>query len=307
MKLNVGTTDRKIRIAIAIVAAILASRSPRGDRTAYRCRMGITHEEITAAVPGLLRYARVLTRDAATAEDLVQDTVVRALERAADFRGDSSAATWLHRILHHRFVDVVRASRPTPSMPKNSAERVEADWRDDSYTVDAETVLLRAETAEELRDAIIHLPAAYRSAVVLHDVQGLTSAAVADIQDVSLAAAKQRISRARAMLVTHLARGTERRAALGGIPLRCWDARSRVSDYLDGDLDSATRVALETHLGSAPRAPPCMPVSSACAPHSVPCATPTRSSPRPSPHGCGRPNRPASQRMSQRIPGQARR
>ena len=217
--------------------------------------MGITHEEITAAVPGLLRYARVLTRDAATAEDLVQDTVVRALERAADFRGDSSAATWLHRILHHRFVDVVRASRSDPVDAEELAERVEADWRDDSYTVDAETVLLRAETAEELRDAIIHLPAAYRSAVVLHDVQGLTSAAVADIQDVSLAAAKQRISRARAMLVTHLARGTERRAALGGIPLRCWDARSRVSDYLDGALDSATRVALETHLGSCPTCP----------------------------------------------------
>ena len=100
---------------------------------------------------------------------------MRALERAADFRGDSSAATWLHRILHHRFVDVVRASRSDPVDAEELAERVEADWRDDSYTVDAETVLLRAETAEELRDAIIHLPAAYRSAVVLHDVQGPVS------------------------------------------------------------------------------------------------------------------------------------
>ena len=197
--------------------------------------MGITDDEITAAVPGLLRYARVLTRDPVAAEDLVQDTVVRALERAGDFRGGSSPATWLHRILHHRFVDVVRATRTEP--------------------VDAETVVLRAETAEDLRDAIIHLPASYRSAVVLHDVQGLTAAAVAEVQEVSLAAAKQRISRARAMLVTHLARGTERRAALDGIPLRCWDARSRVSDYLDGELDTGTRSALEAHLGSCPTCP----------------------------------------------------
>ena len=217
--------------------------------------MGITHDELTAAVPGLLRYARALTRDPVAAEDLVQDTVVRALERADTFRGDASPQTWLHRILHHRFVDLVRAARTDPTDDDVLAERVERDWQDDSYTVDAETVILRAETAEELRDAIIHLPAAYRSAVVLHDVQGLTGAAVAEIQEVSVAAAKQRISRGRAMLVTHLAQGTERRAALDGVPLRCWDARSRVSDYLDDELPTGDRHALETHLASCPTCP----------------------------------------------------
>ena len=217
--------------------------------------MGITHEEITAAVPGLLRYARALTRDATLAEDLVQDTVVRALERADSFRGQALPQTWLHRILHHLFVDQMRADRTEPTESETLAERVERDWQDDSYTVDAETVILRAETAQELRDAIIHLPAAYRSAVVLHDVQGLTAAAVADVQEVTVAAAKQRISRGRAMLVTHLARGTERRAALDGVPLRCWDARSRVSDYLDDELPSGARRALERHLASCPTCP----------------------------------------------------
>jgi RNA polymerase sigma-70 factor (ECF subfamily) len=217
--------------------------------------MGITHDELTAAVPGLLRYARALTRDPVAAEDLVQDTVVRALERADSFRGDASPQTWLHRILHHRFVDLVRAARTEPTDDDVLAERVERDWQDDSYTVDAETVILRAETADELRDAIIHLPAAYRSAVVLHDVQGLTGAAVAEIQEVSVAAAKQRISRGRAMLVTHLAQGTERRAALDGVPLRCWDARSRVSDYLDDELPAGDRHVLETHLASCPTCP----------------------------------------------------
>ncbi len=217
--------------------------------------MGITHDELTAAVPGLLRYARALTRDPVAAEDLVQDTVVRALERADTFRGAASPQTWLHRILHHRFVDLVRAARTEPTDDDVLAERVERDWQDDSYTVDAETVILRAETADELRDAIIHLPAAYRSAVVLHDVQGLTGAAVAEIQEVSVAAAKQRISRGRAMLVTHLAQGTERRAALDGVPLRCWDARSRVSDYLDDELPAGDRHALETHLASCPTCP----------------------------------------------------
>ncbi len=217
--------------------------------------MGITHDQIVAAVPGLLGYARTLTRDPVAAEDLVQDTVVRALERADDFRGESAPQTWLHRILHHRFVDLARANRSDPVDDDALAEAVEADWRDDAYTVDAETVQLRAEQADQLRDAIIHLPATYRSAVVLHDVQELTAAQVAQVQDVSVAAAKQRISRDRVMLVTHLARGTERRAAQEGVPLRCWDARSRVSDYLDDEITAAERAALESHLSGCPTCP----------------------------------------------------
>ena len=58
------------------------------------------------------------------------------------------------------------------------------------------------------------------------------------------------------MLVTALASGSERRHALRGVPLRCWDARSRVSDYLDGEVDDATRDALERHLRTCPTCPP---------------------------------------------------
>jgi RNA polymerase sigma-70 factor (ECF subfamily) len=217
--------------------------------------MGLTTDELSAAVPSLLRYARALTRDPDAAEDLVQDTVVRALERAGDFRGEAAPQTWLHRILHHRFVDLVRAGRCDPVDDETLAERVEQAWREDAYTVDAEAVQLRAERAEELRDALIHLPAAYRSAIVLHDVEGLTSAQVAEVHSVTVAAAKQRISRGRAMLVSHLARGTERRAALAGVPLRCWDARARVGDYLDDELTRAERSALESHLGACPTCP----------------------------------------------------
>ena len=64
----------------------------------------------------------------------------------------------------------------------------------------------------------------------------LTAAAVAEVQQVSLPAAKQRIRRGRAMLVSALARGVERRAALAGVPLNCWDARSRIDDYLADEL-----------------------------------------------------------------------
>jgi len=206
------------------------------------------------AVPGLLRYARSLTRDRSAAEDLVQETVLRAMQRGDTFRGESSPATWLHRVLHNLAVDRARRDREVPV--EDVADVAEALWRDDAYTVDAETVALRAQTRADLEDALVHLPVAYRSAVLLHDVEEFTVAQVAQVQEVGLAAAKQRLRRGRMMLVTELGRLPERRAAGRGIPLRCWDARSQVSDYLDGALGPSEAAVLERHLQRCSTCPP---------------------------------------------------
>jgi RNA polymerase sigma-70 factor (ECF subfamily) len=205
-------------------------------------------------LPGLLRFARSLVRDPQRAEDLTQETLVRAIERSEQFRGESGLATWLHRIAHNLAVDQARRAREVPT--EDLADEVEARWRDDAYTVDAAQVVARAETRQELEDALIRLPVPYRAMVVLHDAEGLTVAEVAEIADISLAAAKQRLRRGRMMLVSSLARGAERREALAGVPLRCWDARSQVSDYLDGLLPAPDATRVEAHLGSCPTCPP---------------------------------------------------
>ena len=211
-------------------------------------------DRLAGEIPGLLRYARTITADPAAAEDLVSDTLVRALEKSGSYRGDSSLATWLHRILHNIAVDRFRRQREFAT--DDIGAQVEARWRDDSYTVDAATVVARAETAEELRDALVHLPFDQRSAVVLHDAHGLTNQQIAEIQGVSLPAAKQRLRRGRMMLVSSLADGAERREALHGVPLRCWDARSKVSEYLDDELPQPDRALLEAHLDTCPTCPP---------------------------------------------------
>lgn len=66
---------------------------------------------LAAEVPGLLRYARTIEADSQLAEDLVQETLLRALQRADSFRAEASLATWLHRILHNLSVDRFRADR----------------------------------------------------------------------------------------------------------------------------------------------------------------------------------------------------
>jgi RNA polymerase sigma-70 factor (ECF subfamily) len=205
-------------------------------------------------LPGLLRFTRSLTRDPQQAEDLAQETLARALERAESFRGEAGLATWLHRIAHNLAVDRSRRDREVPV--DDLAEEVEARWRDHAYTVDAAVVVARAETRVELEDALIRLPVAYRAAVVLHDAEGLTVAEFAHIAGISLAAAKQRLRRGRMMLVSALADGADRRRALGGVPLRCWEARSQVSDYLDGQLTAAHVGQVEQHLETCPTCPP---------------------------------------------------
>lgn len=211
-------------------------------------------DELPEHIPGLLRFTRSLVRDPQRAEDLTQATLVRALERAESFRGESGLATWLHRIAHNLAVDQARRDREVPV--DDLADEVEARWRDDAYTVDAADVVSRAETRAELDDALIRLPVSYRAAVVLHDADGLTVSEIADIAQISVPAAKQRLRRGRMMLVSALARGSERREALAGVPLRCWDARSQVSDYIDGLLAPHEAARVEGHLERCPTCPP---------------------------------------------------
>lgn len=226
--------------------------SERADRDATSGLDRAAFEALVASeAPGLYRFALSLVRNADAAEELVQETFVRAFEKRAGFRGESSAATWLHRILHNLAVDQARRARR-----EIAVEEVEERWRDDSYSVDTATVVERAQTREELEDALVRLPFIYRSAVLLHDVEGWTVAEIAERLGIDLPAAKQRLRRGRMMLVTALAAGAERQETLAGVPLRCWDARRDVSDYLDAVLSAERRRLLEQHLATCPTCPP---------------------------------------------------
>jgi len=208
-------------------------------------------DDIAAALVDLYPFALSIARDPDLAADLVQDAFLRADTAIDQWRGDAPLASWLRRIIHNLAID--RSRRSQREVP---VEEVEQRWRDDAYTVDAAAVAERAQTREELEDALARLPFGYRSVVLLHDVEGWTVAEIAELLGLGLPAAKQRLRRGRMMLVTALADGDDRRAALKGVPMRCWDARQHVSDYLDGDLDEATARMVERHLEVCPTCPP---------------------------------------------------
>lgn len=202
-------------------------------------------------VPSLYRYAISIVGDRERAEDLLSDTVLRAIERRDQYRGESSLRTWLHSILYHLAIDHARHRAHEVSV-----DRVEADWRDDRYTVDPALVVERAQSAAVLRDALRELPEGYRSVLVLHDAEGWPSAEVARVLDISLSAAKQRLRRGRMMLVSALAQGGERYVPDQDEMLGCWEVRRLVSAYLDGELDASACTRLEAHLGHCATCPP---------------------------------------------------
>lgn len=230
------------------MSAAPADTSPPGTERAA----GVPDDEALAdAVVALYPFALSLTRDPDRAADFVQDAWLRASRSIDQWRGDAPLASWLRRIIHNLAIDTARRSaREVP------ADEVEQRWRDDEYTVDAAVVAERAQTREELEDALTRLPFIYRSVVMLHDIEGWTVAEVADLLELGLPAAKQRLRRGRMMLVSALAEGQERRQNLRGVPMRCWDARQHVSEYLDGDLGPETASLLERHLETCPTCPP---------------------------------------------------
>lgn len=222
----------------------LGDRGSDGERVSVEA-LAATHG------PALFRFALSLTRDPTLAEDLVQETYVRALQHPPVHRSDVPVEAWLRRVLHNLAVDGARRAAHEVLV-----DEIEQDWQDDAFTVDAAVVVERAETRDELEDALVHVPFIYRSAVLLHDVGGLTVREIADVAEIDVPAAKQRLRRGRMALVSMLAAGARRRAALAGVPLSCWDARKRVSDVLDGAVAQDELAAIEAHLETCPTCPP---------------------------------------------------
>jgi len=202
-------------------------------------------------LPRLARLAIHLTRDPVVAEDLAQEAALRAWSRRRQLRDGAPVGPWLNRILVNLVIDRSRAHRD-----EFTVSDIEDRWRDDDYTVDPEQVLARAELRDELEDGLVRLPAGYRVVVVLHDAAGWPVSAIADAMRIGLPAAKQRLRRGRMMLVSALADGNPQRAASLAQPVRCWTARRHISAYLDGELDPATRAAVEGHLAACPTCPP---------------------------------------------------
>lgn len=155
----------------------------------------------------LMAHARRLTKSPADAEDLLQDTAVRALSFAESFEAGSNARAWLHQILQSVFVTRCR---------RRGRERrgLEALTFDPCTWVHTDALPEMGELSPRVEQALMRLPSGFRDAVRLVDVLDLSYKDAARSLEVPLGTVMSRLHRGRRMLATALADvGPSQRAA----------------------------------------------------------------------------------------------
>ena len=169
-------------------------------------------QEALSYVDSLYGTALRLTRRPADAEDLVQDTYLKAFRAAGQFERGTNLKAWLFTILHNTFRNTRRHDVRSPvDVDSETVERA-ADLAAQDQS--PEQLLARATLDTDLQAALDSLPDAFRQAVWLRDVEEFSYAEIANIIGVPIGTVMSRISRGRRMLYERLA-GTRAAATRG--------------------------------------------------------------------------------------------
>jgi RNA polymerase sigma-70 factor (ECF subfamily) len=157
----------------------------------------------------LYRVARAMLRDGAEAEDALQDAYIAAYQAMAGFRGQSSLATWLSRVLVNqclaRLRKQARRDNIIPMVAMADADEQEAHAMPHRESESPDHALGRAELRAVLERKLDALPEAFRTVFVLRCVEELSVEETAQVLEVPEATVRTRLFRARAMLRESLA------------------------------------------------------------------------------------------------------
>lgn len=179
------------------------TESPGADSDA-RARF---EAEALEFVDSLYRTALRLTRVPSDAEDLVQDTYLKAFRSADSFRPGTNLRAWLFTILHNTARNRARdRSRESVTVDSDIVDQAaETPQFGGAGPVDnPETLLLKNTLAPELQAAVDELPDAFREAVWLRDVEEFSYAEIAEMLNIPIGTVMSRISRGRRMLFGRL-------------------------------------------------------------------------------------------------------
>jgi len=189
--------------AIVISDEELARRVLAGDTGAFETLMSRHQKQV-------YRLACRLTRNQADAEEVLQDTFLRAYRRLGGFREDAKFSTWLYRIATNaaRMLHRGRARHPTEPLdeylPRFDGQGRHARDVDHARAADAEEILDRKRLARHAKGALERLPERYRIPFVLRDLEEMPTAEVASVLGMTDEAVRQRVHRARLMLRGYL-------------------------------------------------------------------------------------------------------
>lgn len=146
------------------------------------------HDLVEGEIPRLRRYARALTRSTDRADDLVQDTLVRAIAKAHLWQPGSDIRAWLFTIMHNQHVNGVRRAM---------RDEATVDIEQLSSSLVATTDPTGSRQLRELERTLGCLPDEQRAVILLVGLEGMSYEAAAEILSVPIGTVRSRLSRGR--------------------------------------------------------------------------------------------------------------
>ena len=159
-------------------------------------------EMVTAHLDALYRTALRLTGRPQDAEDLVQETYLRAWRSLHTYRPGTNPKAWLFRILHNARIDQYRAS----TRAVQTVDEIEG--QDPAFVVNEtpESLVLAGVMDAEVRQALMDIPEVFRACVILADLEGFSYQEIADILGIPRGTVMSRLFRGRRAMRKLLAR-----------------------------------------------------------------------------------------------------
>lgn len=164
------------------------------------------NEEMLAHMDAMYSYALYLTSDRAEADDLVQETFLKAYRFFDSFERGTNARAWLHRIMRNTYINEYRRIKRQPNI-------VEYDEQISAYQMVPASENRKREVFEksvedifedEVAAAIAGLPEKFKTVVVMRDVEDLPYEEIAEALDLPVGTVRSRLHRARALLFDRL-------------------------------------------------------------------------------------------------------
>ena len=173
--------------------------------------------ELTALIPHMRAFARGLCGDMTAAEDLAQEALVKAWSAQASFQPGTNLKAWVFTILRNQFYSGKRKSWRDVALDQQMAEQTLVAIADPTSTL----------RLDELRRALLLLPAKHREALILIGAAGCSYEEVSQMCGCPVGTVKSRVSRARTQLAVILSEGVVPKdgmqpgAAMADIFLQC--------------------------------------------------------------------------------------
>jgi RNA polymerase sigma-70 factor (ECF subfamily) len=185
------------------------------------------HQDLLAQAPGAVetlvhryggkvyRLALRITGSPEDAQEVTQDVLWTVTRKIGTFKGESALGSWIYRIAANAAYEKLRGRRGRDEV---SWETLLPAFDADGHLVDPahdwsqmwEDPALQTEVRRRLQEAVESLPADYRTAFVLHDLEGLSNPEIAGLLGISLPAVKSRVHRSRLFLRQRLAEYVDR-------------------------------------------------------------------------------------------------